>query len=429
VNAFRLYHARTIAGRVWDARREVLTRTFRLTGAAVAAYLGALLILSDPRPVLAPLTALLIVQVTLYGTVADTFRRILSVVAGVAIAVVFSGFVGFTWWSLGLIIAVSLLIAQVLRLGHHQLEVPISAMLVLAVGGAESAAADRISATIVGAVVGLATNLVFPPRVQTQTASSAVERYSGEVATLLEQIADHVTSATTTQQINDWLDQARQLTHEVPRIEALLDQLEESRRLNPRAMDTITTAPGLRSGLHALEHTAVALRSLYRLLADLRPRDPRSRHLYDADVEAAFASVLRMLATAIRDFGALVRAEADEAGQPHPEALRAALESAGETRAALTDLMLMDPEADPERWRVTGALLTATDRALRELDLDERIRLRDAQRHLLTGAEAVRAAVSPDRLWQATRSATDAVVDVVTEVPHLRPRHRTRNDS
>jgi hypothetical protein len=56
----------------------------------------------------------------------------------------------------------------------------------------------------------------------------------------------------------------------VPRLEAVLDELDASRRLNPRAIDTITTAPGLRSGLHALEHTALALRALYRLLADVQ---------------------------------------------------------------------------------------------------------------------------------------------------------------
>ncbi|HXD24526.1 MAG TPA: hypothetical protein VN609_01245, partial [Propionibacteriaceae bacterium] len=53
----------------------------RLTSGAVAAYLAALLVLDDPRPVLAPLTALLVVQVTLVGTVADSLRRILSVIA------------------------------------------------------------------------------------------------------------------------------------------------------------------------------------------------------------------------------------------------------------------------------------------------------------------------------------------------------------
>ena len=127
----------------------------RLTGAAVAAYLVALLLLDDPRPVLAPLTALLIVQVTLVGTITDTARRILSVVAGVALAIVFSAFVGFSWWSLALLIAASIMEGQVLRLGPHLLEVPISAMLVLAVGGSEHAALDRVTATVVGAAVGL----------------------------------------------------------------------------------------------------------------------------------------------------------------------------------------------------------------------------------------------------------------------------------
>ena len=53
--------------------------------------------------------------------------------------------VGLTWWSLGVLVAVSILVGQLLRLGPHLLEVPISAMLVLAVGGAEAAATDRIS--------------------------------------------------------------------------------------------------------------------------------------------------------------------------------------------------------------------------------------------------------------------------------------------
>ena len=135
-------------------------------------------------------TALLVVQVTLVGTVADSLRRILSVIAGVAVAVGFSAFVGFSWWSLALIIAVSLLVGQFLRLGAHQLEVPISAMLVLAVGGSETAATDRISATIVGAAVGLAVNVVFPPAIQSQSAGAAVEEYAAEVAGLLEQVAE-----------------------------------------------------------------------------------------------------------------------------------------------------------------------------------------------------------------------------------------------
>ena len=234
----------------------------------------------------------------------------------------------------------------------------------------------------------------------------------------------------TREQIKSWLDEARYLTQQVPQLEAMLDELDASRRLNPRAIDTITTAPGLRSGLHALEHTALALRALYRLLADVQTNPQGGGMLNDSDVRAAFGTLLRDVAKAIRDFGALVRAEADDDGQPHSEELAAALDSAGEARARLTELQLVDPQADPEQWQLTGALLTATDRALRELDLDERERLRQAQRHLLTGGETLRAAVSPDRLLQATRSAThtvtDAVVDTVAEVPRRRAGHWIR---
>ena len=416
--------------RVWARRGAIATRTLRLTGAAVAAYLAALLVLDDPRPVLAPLTALLVVQVTLVGTINDSLRRIASVVVGVAVAVGFSAFVGFTWWSLALIIAVSLLIGQFLRLGAHQLEVPISAMLVLAVGGSETAATDRISATIVGAAVGLAVNILFPPAVQSQSAGAAVEEYAKEVAGLLDQVAGSVHRPATREQIKTWLDEARYLTNQVPQVEAGLDELEASRRLNRRAIDTITSAPGLRSGLNALEHAALDLRALYRLLADVQLNPSSAGGLDDSDVRTAFATLLRDIATAIRDFGGLVRAEADDEGAAHPEELAAALDSAGEARARLTELLLVDPQTDPEQWQLTGALLTAADRALRELDLDERARLREARRRLLTGGEAIRAAVSTDRLLEATRSAThtvtDAVVDAVAEVPRRRAGHWVR---
>jgi uncharacterized membrane protein YgaE (UPF0421/DUF939 family) len=416
--------------RVWARRGAIATRTLRLTGAAVAAYLAALLVLDDPRPVLAPLTALLVVQVTLVGTINDSLRRIASVVVGVAVAVGFSAFVGFTWWSLALIIAVSLLIGQFLHLGAHQLEVPISAMLVLAVGGSETAATDRISATIVGAAVGLAVNILFPPAVQSQSAGAAVEEYAKEVAGLLDQVAGSVRRPATREQIKTWLDEARYLTNQVPQVEAGLDELEASRRLNRHAIDTITSAPGLRSGLNALEHAALDLRALYRLLADVQLNPSSAGGLEDSDVRTAFATLLRDIATAIRDFGGLVRAEADDEGAAHPEELAAALDSAGEARARLTELLLVDPQTDPEQWQLTGALLTAADRALRELDLDERARLREARRRLLTGGEAIRAAVSTDRLLEATRSAThtvtDAVVDAVAEVPRRRAGHWVR---
>src|SRR4029453_11079570 len=70
-----------------------------------------------------------------------------SVVAGVLVATLFAGAVGLTWWSLGLVVAISLIAGRLLRLGPHLPEVAITAMLVLAVGGGEPAAPQRIVRT------------------------------------------------------------------------------------------------------------------------------------------------------------------------------------------------------------------------------------------------------------------------------------------
>ena len=80
----------------------------RLTVTAAFAYLVALPLPVSPQPVLAPLTALLIVQATMYQTIRNALQRVVSVVAGVLVAVAFSALVGFTWWSLAIVIAVGL---------------------------------------------------------------------------------------------------------------------------------------------------------------------------------------------------------------------------------------------------------------------------------------------------------------------------------
>src|SRR5690348_15621058 len=57
----------------------------RLTAIAIVAYELARLV-TGGRPVLAPLTALLVVQVTLYQTIRTALERVASVVAGVLVA-------------------------------------------------------------------------------------------------------------------------------------------------------------------------------------------------------------------------------------------------------------------------------------------------------------------------------------------------------
>jgi len=364
--------------------RAALIRTARLTGAATLGYLLAELLLSGDRPLTAALTALLIVQVTLVGTVTDTARRIVSVFVGVVVAVLFASVFGFNVASLAVLIASSLALGQLLRLGPHLLEVPISAMLVLGVNGAQAAATDRIAETLIGTAAGVMVALAFPPTVKGRTAGAAVEDFAIALAGLLETVGQGLPRPVTAEQTEQWLEQARELSTSTDRIDLLLDRARESRRLNPRAAGRPDPGPGLRSGLATLEHCAVALRGFYRSLADRAAEQSGGRYLYDQDTREAFSVLLLELADALKRFGALVRADADADDQdlggladPAPGALLAeALESVQEPRARLADLLAVDPHQDLQLWEQHGAMLAAVGRILRELDADEHARQR-----------------------------------------------------
>src|SRR5271156_6120247 len=135
----------------------------RMTLTAVFAYLLALQLPGgSTRSVLAPLTALLVVQATLFHTIRSAVQRVIGVTAGVLAAVAVATYVPFSWWVLGLLIAGTLALGLVLRLREETLEVPISAMLIFSVGS-HAAATSRITETLIGVAAGLAAGLIFAP--------------------------------------------------------------------------------------------------------------------------------------------------------------------------------------------------------------------------------------------------------------------------
>jgi uncharacterized membrane protein YgaE (UPF0421/DUF939 family) len=193
----------------------------RLAGTAVFAYLVALPLPVTPHPVLAPLTALLVAQVSLYQTLTSAVRRVAAVVAGVLLAVALSALVGFTWWSLGITIVAALAVGYALRLGDTILEVPISAMLILSVAGTRAAASGRIIETFVGAAAGLLAGIVLAkPRVQ--PATEAIEDLCRKMADLLDRMAAGLQDGSVQDRSGDWLGQARALGGEIRRLDEAL---------------------------------------------------------------------------------------------------------------------------------------------------------------------------------------------------------------
>ena len=223
VQWWRGFVSRELARVRRDGRASVLW-SLRITVAATASYLVASLFFPGTQPLLAPLTAMLVVQVTPLSLLASGLDRVIAVVAGVALAVGFAAVVPLEWWSLGVLILISITIGQFLRLRSNLVEVAISAMLVLGVGaiGAEAAAWQRIAETLVGAAVGIIATLVFPPKVASSDAGRAIDGLADAVSELLARAAGELDAMAEGEPqrlsgaAREWLDDARRITHEHP---------------------------------------------------------------------------------------------------------------------------------------------------------------------------------------------------------------------
>jgi len=391
----------------------------RLTLTAVFAYLLALRLPgASSRDVIAPLTALLVVQATLFHTIRSAVQRVVGVTAGVLAAVAVSAYVPFSWYVLGLLIAGALGLGLILRLREDLLEVPISAMLIFSVDS-HAAATSRITETLVGAAAGLAAGLLFAP-LRVQPAKEAVGDLSRQMADLLGQMADGLAFAEAPEpkRALEWLERTRALRGEIERVDDALSQAEESVRLNPRRLRFANPAAGLRDGVDTLERAATDMRVLARSVADSARIDSEHSPVREAETRGRLAAVLAELSAAVRAYGQLLEAEpvpsehagrsdrsnrsdrfghfghfghgglsgfaglagsagltghegragqASFATEPLTEVLEDHLEEAGRQQDRLADLLQADPAEQPEGWPLRGEILAHVDRLRSEL--------------------------------------------------------------
>jgi hypothetical protein len=343
-------------------------RTAKTTLAAVLSFVLAQQLGTSPQPVLAPLTALLVVQLTMYETVASGLQRVASVLAGVLIAVGVATYVGLTWWSLGGVVAASLVIGRLLRLGGQLLEVPISAMLVLAVGGAEGAALERVYETLIGAGVGVAVNAVIAAPLYVQPASDALGELAERMAAFLRRLAEQLGSGWSREAADRMLNEARRLGAEVAHADRTLTRAQDSARFNPRGAQAREAQPRLRTGLTGLEHTYLTIRNLCRSLLDRTYFVPSelAETVYDAQVRGVLAQVLEAAADAIAHVSAVTSGtEAQDAARSEVDRRLTELHR---RRDLLAELLLEESSADRAVWQQHGALLTALDRMRIEVE-------------------------------------------------------------
>jgi len=351
----------------------------RLTTAAVVSYLITLVVTEGAIDLTGPLTALLVVQASAYSTVKMGAVRVGAVLSGVLVASLLSSWVGLTWWSLGAAIAASLVLGKVLRLGDQALETPITAMLILGVTNPDIAAEVRILNTLIGAGVGVALNVLYPPAMPTASAGRALLRVVDAAAGPLDAAGDALVAGPVTRaQVDSWQDRIRAATRRVATAREIMNSLKDSRRFNPRALGTIDVEPVLGTGLDTLEHCLLDIRSLLTVMATEMPAEDTPEDPYGEELRAAFAVVLHNAADCLRAFGSLVVAEAEQREHETESALAESLEVLRETQSILTELIMVKVQDNASAWLLRGSILAALERVLARLNLEDRARLHQA---------------------------------------------------
>jgi hypothetical protein len=195
--------------------------------AAAVAWLAALLLnLSTPVP--AAVAAVLTVALSINRSLRTGLSLILATAAALTLAFVLYRVWGIHIWTVAVLVAASLIIGRVVRLGREgALQIPATALFVYVLGDqlTNQVILQRMLATLLGVCIGVAFSFVAHPERPEQRVTEQLADASRRLGLLLEQIGERTSRGVTRREAAEWLTHSRELAVEVEAIGDALDDL------------------------------------------------------------------------------------------------------------------------------------------------------------------------------------------------------------
>ncbi len=351
----------------WPFRSKMLlpalvsrTQFLVATKAAVAAGIAwAVALLVDPhsRPYFAPLAVILIVQPTVYDSLSRAFQRVVGVVLGVAAALGVSHFLTPSGWSIAVIVFVGLLLGWSLRLGPQGVvQVPISALLVFAVGSATPGyGGRRVLDTLIGSAIAVLAVLVSPSAPAPERVVSDALAPLLRCRDVLVNIGSGISSEWTLEKAQAWRREALGLVETTINARRDHEGHQLTARWNARAYRQRPVLERADESLGVGERIAIQTRSISRALVDGAPA---------ARPMPSVGAMLVSTASAIEAYAVWVASPGELADRQRlSDAIRVADETFGQAVAGVRRRW----QDDPTQWLTFGTILAMSHRILAEV--------------------------------------------------------------
>ncbi|UPZ32704.1 aromatic acid exporter family protein [Streptomyces sp. LRE541] len=225
--------------------RETAVQSLKAAGAALLAWALAGWWWNAPMALLAPWTALFLVQSTVYRSLLTALQQVVVVVTGTLLATAALALTHDTMAAMALALPLTVLLGNYARLGTQGLYAPTAALFVLAYGTYSGFdILHRLLETLLGAAIGITVNATVLPPVHSGRVHHLRARLPRDCARLLHEVADGIETSYDEERARGWYDSAVRLADEVTKLRTARRWSDESHRFNPgRRMRRSAAAP------------------------------------------------------------------------------------------------------------------------------------------------------------------------------------------
>ncbi|MEU3962374.1 hypothetical protein AB0F42_21595 [Streptomyces buecherae] len=215
--------------------RDTMTQALKAAGAAIAAWALTGWWLKAPLALLAPWTALALVEATVYRSLRSGVQQLGVIMAGTlwaSAAMAMTG--GNTLGAMVIALPVLVLFGTYRRLGAQGLYGATTALFVITYGAYSlNAVGHRLLECLIGAVIGIGVNALVLPPVHLRSVHERLLRLMRESGELLETMADALRAEWSAADAAQWHDRARRLEQLSRELAEARQWTAESARVNP----------------------------------------------------------------------------------------------------------------------------------------------------------------------------------------------------